>query len=76
MARCRHCDQDLFFATMPTGKKLPCESPPIKTWRSGEDTVLVVNEQNQAVLIPKHTMVRIFKEHWSSCPGADEARKQ
>ena len=76
MARCRHCDQNLFFASMPSGKKLPCNSPPEKTWRNGEDTVLVVNENNQAVLIRKRTLVRIFKEHWSACPGADDARKR
>ena len=74
--KCRHCDTGLFFATMPTGKKLPCEHPPIKQWRSGEDTVLVVNEHNQAVLIPAGSVVRIFKEHWSSCPGANSERKR
>lgn len=75
MAKCRHCDQELFFASMPSGKKLPCENPPMKTWRSGPDTVLVVNQNNQALLVPHGSTVRIFKEHWSSCPGADDARK-
>jgi len=66
----------LFFATMPTGKKLPCEAPPIKTWTSGDDTVLVVNVHNQAVLIPANSPVRVFKEHWSSCPGANTERRR
>jgi len=61
---------------MPSGKKLPCESPPMKTWRNGEETVLVVNENNQAVLITARSTVRIFKQHWSSCSGAGEARKE
>ncbi len=73
--KCRLCAQDLFFASMPSGKKFPCESPPIKTWTSGMDTVLVVNHLNQALLVSPRSTVRIFREHWSSCPGAEEARK-
>jgi len=76
MANCRYCDQDLFFASMPSSKKLPCNSPPIKTWRSGDDAVLVVNELNQGILIPRNTRVRIYHEHWSRCPGANDARKR
>lgn len=75
MATCRYCGQALFFASMPSGKKLPCDNPPTKTWRNGKDTVLVVNEHNQALLVRGGSQVRIFKEHWSSCEGADDARK-
>lgn len=75
MAECRQCGKPIFFASMPSGKKLPCSSPPEKQWRGPDHTVLIVNDRNQAILVTKGSNVRIFAEHWSTCPGANEERK-
>lgn len=57
--RCQHCDVQIAFITSATNEK----------------NIPVECEQEITVVTRAGNVVRGFKEHWSGCPGADEARQ-
>ncbi len=80
MPRCKYCGRMLYWIRTRTGASMPVDPVPVRYWDTGsEDRVVLQDGETIAC--------RLYGEkgkcagngyipHWSSCPGADKARRK
>lgn len=89
--RCRSCDADIDFVTLPSGKKMPVEGLDVETYYLRPDHGFVDSAHPRLVIVTDDgTLVRgrqagshengVLRvegreSHFARCPGAKEHRK-
>ena len=68
---CRYCEVEIFWATAEkSGKAVPLEVKPIKIWVRSQE-----HGERVDPVEPKVVQRQGFRNHFETCPGADQARK-
>jgi len=75
-ARCRSCDANIVFITIPKGdgtsRRMPCDAEVVEA-QDGKEPTLVMNDGRVIRKAQDGTTGRI--PHWATCPDADRYRR-
>ncbi|KKL57067.1 hypothetical protein LCGC14_2239150 [marine sediment metagenome] len=60
-SKCRGCHQEIKWAEMPTGKKMPLDYKP-----------LIMVQVTEGI----GEMIKVYMPHWATCPKAKDFKKK
>ena len=81
MAKCKLCGVEIIFVNTPRGHAMPCLPGLVNIWRTKSGRQRAVTENGEVVACEFEPVAfvgseKAYREHWSSCPGAERARRK